>query len=82
MAKLTHAVDGAKIKSRRGELLLTQAEVAAATGLTETSIRTYERGGASVHAATLRRLATTLSCSPDDIRPSDIRPSDEEVASL
>jgi len=68
MTKLTHAIDGAKIKARRGQLLLTQAELGARAGLTDASIRIYERGGARVHAATLKRLAAALLCSPDDIR--------------
>lgn len=69
MTKLTHPLDGVKLKRIRGQKLKTQSEVARQSGVSEASLRIYEAGGASVHASTLIRLARALGVEPEAIRP-------------
>lgn len=68
MSKLTHPVDGVKLKRLRAKRLKTHSELAKAAGVSEWSIRSYEKGGARVHASTLLRLAQALGADPDEIR--------------
>jgi transcriptional regulator with XRE-family HTH domain len=69
MAKKTHPVNGKKILDLRWHKLMTQEELAKATGLTDATIRNLERGrSTNVHASTLKLLAKGLGCEPNDLR--------------
>ncbi len=68
MSKLTHPIDGTKLKRWRGKRIKTHSDLAKAAGVSETSIRSYEAGGARVHGSTLIRLAGALGVDPDEIR--------------
>ncbi|KAK0341969.1 hypothetical protein LTR94_024213, partial [Friedmanniomyces endolithicus] len=65
-AKMNDAVDpvdiaiGARIRTRREELRITQAQLAAGAGVTFQQIQKYERGVNRVSAARLLRIAAVL----------------------
>lgn len=67
MTKLTHAIDGKKLKAIRGMRLKTQKEVSEGAGITDASIRLYEKGNKRVHASTLQRLAEFLEVEPYEL---------------
>jgi len=67
MPKLTHPIDGKKLKAIRGRRLKTQKQLSEGAGVTETSIREYEKGDKRVHASTLERLAEFLEVEPDEL---------------
>jgi transcriptional regulator with XRE-family HTH domain len=74
VTKMTHPVDGEKLKYLRGRRLMTQAQLSKASGVGEATIRNLERGHYStVHASTLELLAKGLECDPSDIygRPAE-----------
>ena len=65
-AEMNDAVDpvdiaiGGRIRSRREELRITQAQLAAGAGVTFQQIQKYERGVNRVSAARLRQIAAVL----------------------
>jgi transcriptional regulator with XRE-family HTH domain len=59
------------LRLRRLTLGLTQADVAAATGLSREQLSRIETGGCSPHRSTRRLLAVALAADLDDLFPTN-----------
>ena len=73
------AAIGARIRSRRLELGISQQELAAAVGLSFQQVQKYERGANRVSASTLWEIAETLELAVSSLYP---QASSHAVASL
>ena len=60
---------GERIRRRREELRLSQAEIARRVGTTPQAISLWELGERRIRAEFLERLARALECSPRDLLP-------------
>ncbi|HMO86320.1 MAG TPA: helix-turn-helix transcriptional regulator, partial [Lacipirellulaceae bacterium] len=69
---------GANVRRLMARLNLTQAEVVAATGLDERTVRSLMRGAAQPHARTLHKFAAGLGIEIDEL----FRDLDAEAAAL
>ena len=66
MRNLDPTKTGSNIARLRLERLLTQEELAAATGTSRVSVSKWERGIAAPRMTTLRRIAQALECDVRD----------------
>lgn len=76
-----------RIKARRKELKLTQADVAKAVGIARVSYTQYELGETNPNGENLLKLALALKCTPDWIvsgkgTPDDIHDNTEAAPRL
>ena len=63
-----------RLKACRERALLTQAELAAASGLTQVTIARLEGGKNAPRFSTIKKLAQALSVTPQDLmEPTDTK---------
>lgn len=63
---LAHQV-GHRIRVRRAEIKMTQAQLAEEVGIWQGQISHLERGNKRLHLDTLERIAQVLRCSPAEL---------------
>lgn len=56
-----------RLREIRLRRFMTQAELARAAGITEATVNRLEQGLNAARISTIRKLATTLNVSPDDL---------------
>ncbi len=62
---------GRRLKNRRLRAGLTQAELAAKAGTTQTTVARIERDAVEPEVTTIRKLATALGTTPADLIPEE-----------
>ena len=68
------AAIGARLRTRRRQLGLTQTQLADALGVSFKQVQKYERGANRVSASMLCRIAQMLELRPADLLPADGEP--------
>jgi transcriptional regulator with XRE-family HTH domain len=60
-------IDVERIKALRKERVLTVRELAAAAGVSATTVSNIERGQSEAYPGTIRKLATALGVEPSEL---------------
>lgn len=66
-AKAFDAAVGARLRTKRVERSMTQAQLAACTDFSESQIGRYETGETTTEPATLAKLAAIFGCKASDL---------------